>query len=125
MAILGPEAAIKGPQDAEVPTTTGPVWQCRECWQVVYCDMNLTKREQQVLAYMAGGWNNQAIADFLHISKTSVGRIITVVYEELDIPESGVWDRRVKVVLWALKHLPDAVRLAAAAQPPDARDGWD
>jgi len=32
MAILGPEAAIKGPQDAEVPTTTGPVWQCRECW---------------------------------------------------------------------------------------------
>ena len=87
--------------------------------------MNLTKREQQVLAYMAGGWNNQAIADFLHISKTSVGRIITVVYEELDIPESGVWDRRVKVGLWALKHLPDAVRLAAAAQPPDARDGWD
>ncbi|WP_051223107.1 LuxR C-terminal-related transcriptional regulator [Agrococcus lahaulensis] len=58
----------------------------------------LTPRERQVLALMAEGAANQAIADRLYISAGSVEKHISAVFQKLELdPEDG--NRRVLAVL--------------------------
>ncbi|MDR7234862.1 response regulator transcription factor [Agrococcus sp. BE272] len=76
----------------------------------------LTPRERQVLALMAEGASNQAIADRLYVSAGSVEKHITAVFQKLELePEDG--NRRVLAVL---AHL-DAPRTGGGA--PDAPGG--
>jgi len=58
----------------------------------------LTPRERQVLALMAEGSSNQAIADRLYVSAGSVEKHISAVFQKLELePEDG--NRRVLAVL--------------------------
>jgi len=62
----------------------------------------LTDRESTVLALIAEGRSNQAIARTLHISEGSVEKHITAVFQKLDLEPDESGNRR---VLAALAHL--------------------
>jgi DNA-binding NarL/FixJ family response regulator len=59
----------------------------------------LTPREQEVLALMAEGRSNQAIAKVLVISDGAVEKHVSNVFTKLDLPPAGPDNRRVLAVL--------------------------
>ena len=59
----------------------------------------LTVRERQVLALMAEGRSNTAIAGALHLSNASVEKHITSIFGKLGLPQSDTDHRRVLAVL--------------------------
>jgi len=60
---------------------------------------SLTPRERQVLALMAEGRSNQAIAAVLVISDGAVEKHVSNVFTKLDLPVAGPDNRRVLAVL--------------------------
>jgi DNA-binding NarL/FixJ family response regulator len=63
----------------------------------------LTPRERQVLALVAEGHSNAAVARRLHISETVVGKHIGSVLTKLDLPPTDDTNRRVIAVLAYLR----------------------
>jgi DNA-binding NarL/FixJ family response regulator len=59
----------------------------------------LTAREQEVLALMAEGWSNQAIANELAITLRSAEKHVSSIFTRLGIPATGAEHRRVLAVL--------------------------
>lgn len=62
----------------------------------------LTDRERTVLAAVAEGKSNQAIAKLLHLSEASVEKHITAIFQKLELEADGTGNRR---VLAALAHI--------------------
>lgn len=80
---------------------------------------DLTEREQHVLAEMAMGRTNGAIARRLHLSERSVEKHIGGVFAKLGLTDEGETNRRVAAVLTYLRAAP-----AGAAKPaPGQRNG--
>ncbi|HEY4535087.1 MAG TPA: response regulator transcription factor [Enteractinococcus sp.] len=71
----------------------------------------LTARERTVLAAVAEGKSNQAIAALLHLSEASVEKYITAIFQKLELEADGTGNRR---VLAALAHIENQ---AANPQP--------
>ncbi len=67
----------------------------------------LTAREQQILALIAEGWSNAAIAERLVITKRAVERHINSIFWKLDLGDSADVSRRVRA---ALLHLAGQVQ---------------
>ena len=63
---------------------------------------NLTDRERTVLAALAEGKSNQAIAALLFLSEASVEQYITSIFQKLGLEADGTGNRR---VLAALAHI--------------------
>jgi DNA-binding NarL/FixJ family response regulator len=63
----------------------------------------LSEREREVLALMAAGRSNAAIAQTLHITEAAVGKHITSIFTKLDLPPAESDNRRVLAVLEHLK----------------------
>ncbi|MFE7312302.1 response regulator [Streptomyces sp. NPDC057555] len=59
----------------------------------------LTDRERSVLALMAQGHTNSAIAQHLFVSKSAVEKHANAVFDKLRLPRDGVTNRRVLAVL--------------------------
>lgn len=66
----------------------------------------LTQREREVLAAMATGASNAAIAEQLHISPRSVEKHISAIFTKLDLEPSDETHRRVQAVLIHLGGTP-------------------
>jgi DNA-binding NarL/FixJ family response regulator len=64
----------------------------------------LTAREREILALIAEGKSNQAIAEQVVITKRSVERHINQVFWKLDLSDSADYSRRVKATLLYLAH---------------------
>lgn len=63
----------------------------------------LTVREVDVLALMAEGWSNAAVARRLHLSERTVETHIGSIFTKLDLPESPDGHRRVRAILAYLR----------------------
>lgn len=63
----------------------------------------LTPRETEVLALMAEGRSNTAIASCLELSAKTLESHIAHIFVKLDLPESGRDNRRVLAVLTYLR----------------------
>ncbi|MEF2979140.1 response regulator transcription factor [Subtercola sp. YIM 133946] len=59
----------------------------------------LTDRERAVLALMAEGLSNQAIARRLHLSEGAIGKYTTSTFEKLGLSDDTDTNRRVRAVL--------------------------
>lgn len=59
----------------------------------------LTPREQEILALVAEGWSNGAIAERLVITKRAVERHIHTIFWKLDLGDAADVSRRVKAAL--------------------------
>ncbi len=59
----------------------------------------LTTREQEILALIAEGWSNEAIASRLVITKRAVERHINAIFWKLELGDSDDVSRRVKAAL--------------------------
>jgi DNA-binding NarL/FixJ family response regulator len=66
----------------------------------------LTRREREVLALMAEGLGNAAIAERLHVTDGAVHKHIGSIFTKLDLPPTDRADRRVSAVL----HYLDGTR---------------
>jgi DNA-binding NarL/FixJ family response regulator len=66
----------------------------------------LSTREHEVLALMAEGRSNSAIAQYLFISEKAVSKHSTSIFAKLDLPPSEDHNRRVLAVLAYLNALP-------------------
>ena len=66
----------------------------------------LTPREQEVLAEMAQGRNNAAVASALGLSERAVEKHINSVFSKLGLSEEPDVNRRVKAVLLYLADRP-------------------
>ena len=64
----------------------------------------LTDRESSVLALIAEGRSNHAIAQALHLTEGSVEKHITAVFQKLDLEQDDSGNRRVLAVLAHLEH---------------------
>ena len=64
----------------------------------------LTEREASVLALIAEGKSNQAIASALFVSEASVEKYITAVFQKLDLEPDQSGNRRVLAALAHLEH---------------------
>ena len=69
-------------------------------------DEFLTPREQEVLAEMAQGRNNAAVASALGLSERAVEKHINSVFSKLGLSEEPDVNRRVKAVLLYLADRP-------------------
>ncbi|MFE6742293.1 response regulator transcription factor [Streptomyces tubercidicus] len=65
---------------------------------------SLTRREKEVLALMAEGRSNAAIAHSLSVSQAAVSKHIGNIFDKLGLPESGTDHRRVLAVLAYLRQ---------------------
>lgn len=63
----------------------------------------LTPREREVLALMAEGRTNQAIADRLVVSLRAIEKYVTAIFDKLGLPASADDHRRVLAVLLYLR----------------------
>jgi DNA-binding NarL/FixJ family response regulator len=63
----------------------------------------LTPREREVLALMAEGWSNQAIAEKLVITLRSAEKHVSSIFSKLGLPATGHEHRRVLAVLRYLR----------------------
>jgi DNA-binding NarL/FixJ family response regulator len=68
----------------------------------------LTDRERSVLALIAEGKSNQAIAAALFVSEASVEKHITSLFQKLDLEQDEHGNRRVLAALVHLEHGGDA-----------------
>jgi DNA-binding NarL/FixJ family response regulator len=59
----------------------------------------LTGREREVLALMAEGRSNSAIAERLFVTEKAVGKHTTSIFAKLDLQSAGDDNRRVLAVL--------------------------
>jgi DNA-binding NarL/FixJ family response regulator len=75
----------------------------------------LTPRQTEVLALMAEGHSNAAIAEQLVISEKAVVQHTSHIYDRLDIVPDDATHRRVVAVVRYLSYGPVVSRLAAAA----------
>lgn len=66
----------------------------------------LTGREHQVLAAMAEGLANPAVADCLHVSQSAVEKHIAAIFDKLGINTVDGYSRRVLAVLTYLRDEP-------------------
>ena len=66
----------------------------------------LTPREREVLAHMAEGLGNAAIARSLVVSEAAVAKHINTIFAKLDLAPSGDDHRRVRAVLAYLRRAP-------------------
>jgi DNA-binding NarL/FixJ family response regulator len=66
----------------------------------------LTAREKQVLALMAQGRSNNAIATYLVVTEKAIGKHINNIFAKLDSPLAVDDNRRVLAVLTYLQHQP-------------------
>ena len=66
----------------------------------------LTEREREVLALMAEGRTNRAIAEELFVSERAVERHVTSIFAKLDLPPTEQDHRRVLAVLAYLRRDP-------------------
>jgi DNA-binding NarL/FixJ family response regulator len=66
----------------------------------------LSPRERDVLALMAEGLGNTAIAERLFVTEGAVHKHIRSIFAKLDLPSSDRADRRVTAVLRYLEHRP-------------------
>ena len=60
---------------------------------------DLTPREREVLAEMAQGKSNAAIADHLVLTKKAIEKHVGSIFSKLGLPEEHVVSRRVAAVL--------------------------
>ena len=67
--------------------------------------MSLTNRQTEVLALMALGYNNEAIADTLVIGEKAVENYIHHIYQELELANKPGLNHRVAAVLHFLGHI--------------------
>ena len=67
----------------------------------------LTDREREVLAAMAAGLSNAAIARTLYMSERAVEKHITSVFQKLRLSDEGDLNRRVSAVLAYLQAKGD------------------
>lgn len=67
----------------------------------------LTPRERSIIARLAEGRSNQAIANIEHLALRSVEKVIATIFEKLDLPSNSTDHRRVLAVLTYLHHQPD------------------
>jgi len=74
----------------------------------------LTNRERAVLAALAEGKSNQAIAALLYVSEATVEKHITSIFAKLDLPNDDSGNRR---VLAALAHLENSSAPAPTSEP--------
>lgn len=74
---------------------------------------SLTERERTVLAVLAEGKSNQAIAALLHLSEASIEKHITAIFQKLGLEADESGNRR---VLAALAHIENT-------SPPSAQTG--
>jgi DNA-binding NarL/FixJ family response regulator len=63
----------------------------------------LTPREREVLALMAEGWSNGAIARVLVVTEAAVAKHIGSILTKLDLPPTEDDHRRVRAVLAFLR----------------------
>lgn len=63
----------------------------------------LTERERQVLAHMAEGHTNDAIASRLHVSRSAVEKHINSIFDKLGLSGADGYSRRVLAVLRYLR----------------------
>ena len=66
----------------------------------------LTHRELEILAYVARGHSNQAIADELVLTKRAVEKHINAIFLKLNLTEAQDVSRRVKAALIYLAETP-------------------
>ena len=66
----------------------------------------LTHRELEILAYVARGHGNQAIADELVLTKRAVEKHINAIFLKLNLTEAQDVSRRVKAALIYLAEMP-------------------
>ena len=67
---------------------------------------DLTQRELEILAYVARGHSNQAIADELVLTKRAVEKHINAIFLKLSLTEAQDVSRRVKAALIYLAEMP-------------------
>ena len=79
----------------------------------------LTDRERTVLAAVAEGKSNQAIAELLHLSAASVEKHITAIFQKLELEADGTGNRR---VLAALAHIENQGNGTQAGSQPRQED---
>jgi len=77
----------------------------------------LSERESEVLALMAQGRTNSAIAEQLVVSQGTVEKRVAAVFDKLDIPGSPSDNRRVLAVLRYLSDRQAPVPVPGAGQP--------
>src|SRR5260370_37699718 len=77
-------------------------WRVRDGRYGTGCLAALTAREHDVLALMAEGRSNSAIADHLVVSERAVERHISNIFSKLGLPPSDSDHRRVLAVLASL-----------------------
>jgi DNA-binding NarL/FixJ family response regulator len=70
----------------------------------------LTPRELEILACVARGHNNQAIADELVLTKRAVEKHINAIFSKLDLPDESVASRRVHAALLFLSEQHEGSR---------------
>ena len=63
----------------------------------------LTEREREVLALMAEGYSNRAIAETIFVSERAVERHVTAIFSKLGLEATGQEHRRVLAVLRYLR----------------------
>jgi DNA-binding NarL/FixJ family response regulator len=64
---------------------------------------HVTSREREVLALMAAGYSNQAIADRLVVTVRAVEKHVTSIFDKLGLPATTDSHRRVLAVLAFLR----------------------
>jgi DNA-binding NarL/FixJ family response regulator len=63
----------------------------------------LSSREREILALLAEGRSNVAIAESLHLAERSVEKHVTAIFTKLDLPQARTDHRRVLAVLRYLR----------------------
>jgi DNA-binding NarL/FixJ family response regulator len=79
----------------------------------------LTSREREVLAEIAAGKSNAAIAESLVVTKRAVEKHVNAIFSKVDLPNSEEVSRRVKATLIFLDEQDDAADTPESA--PGAR----
>jgi DNA-binding NarL/FixJ family response regulator len=81
----------------------------------------LTCREQEVLAALATGQSNSAIANELSVSAHAVEKHTTAIFAKLGLTEDRGLNRRVKAVLLYLAGRPDPAVGGSGCRPRPGR----
>jgi DNA-binding NarL/FixJ family response regulator len=88
--------------------STTAEWGRRQSGWFARAAARLTPRQRDVLALMAEGWSNAAIARILLISEKAVVQHTSQIYDRLDLALGDGDHRRVVAVVGYLSHAPAA-----------------